>query len=179
MDEPKEANEHGSSFSSLESNEKLTLEGVKLKFEEWRSKRKRGARIPEELWSLAVDLTQTKRYSMRAITKTLNISWEYLTRRIIESKRPIKRIIDEPESREPGGDSFVELKMDNGASSSHSSCFPLFGTTSQSQCILEIRRCDGSHLKFFFPSESRIHIDLLMLFEMFVTNGICEFKNRK
>jgi hypothetical protein len=41
MEEPKEAKKHGSSFSSLESNEELTLEGVKLKFEEWRSKRKR------------------------------------------------------------------------------------------------------------------------------------------
>ena len=75
--------------------EELTLESVHLKFQEWRSQRRRGVRIPEELWSFALDLTETKRYSMRAITKTLNISWEYLTRRMIERKRPIRENIDE------------------------------------------------------------------------------------
>jgi hypothetical protein len=159
--------------------EELTLESVHLKFQEWRSQRKRGAPIPEELWSLAVDLTETKRYSMRAITKTLNIGWEYLTRRMIERKRPISKNTDESNSNEG---SFIELKMDNGngngngVNSSNSSCFPLFG--SSSHCILDIHKCDGSELKFYFPSEGDIHIDMIMVFEMFLNSGISVLKNR-
>ena len=64
----------------------------------------------------------------------------------------------------------------NGVNSSNSSCFPLFGSTSH--CILDIHRCDWSELKFYFPSEGDIHIDMIMVFEMFLNSGISVLKNK-
>ena len=53
---------------------KRDLEGVRELFEHWREGRKRGARIPAELWQAAVSLFP--RYSVHRISRTLGLDYE-------------------------------------------------------------------------------------------------------
>jgi len=58
----------------------LDLDGVCERFESWRANRKRGARIPAELWQAAVSLYP--RYSVNRIAKTLRLGYEDLRSRV-------------------------------------------------------------------------------------------------
>ncbi len=50
------------------------LEVVRRQFESWRSGRKRGARIPAELWQAAVSLSP--RYTVNQISRALRLGYE-------------------------------------------------------------------------------------------------------
>ncbi len=50
----------------------LTLEAVAEHFEQWRKNKKKGERIPEPLWSEAVDLVG--RYGVSQVTRILRLS---------------------------------------------------------------------------------------------------------
>lgn len=56
------------------------LEQVRERFENWRERRKRGARIPAELWQSAVSLFP--RYSVNRISRTLRLGYEDVRARI-------------------------------------------------------------------------------------------------
>ncbi|MCP3882244.1 MAG: hypothetical protein GY701_28210 [Sulfitobacter sp.] len=57
----------------------LTLETVAEHFEQWRSNKKKGERIPEQLWSEAIDLVG--RYGVSQVTRTLRLSGTDLNKR--------------------------------------------------------------------------------------------------
>ena len=80
----------------------LTLEEVAKHFKQWRSVKKRGERIPQHLWSEAVDLVGT--YGVSQVTRTLRLSGTDLNKRrgIIGTGRRRRG----PE----GGTAFVELE---------------------------------------------------------------------
>jgi hypothetical protein len=57
----------------------LTLEAVAEHFEQWRRNKKKGERIPEKLWSEAIDLVD--RYGVSQVTWTLRLSGTDLNKR--------------------------------------------------------------------------------------------------
>lgn len=57
----------------------LTLEEVAEHFEQWRRSKKKGERIPQQLWSEAIGLVDT--YGISQITRTLRLSGTDLNRR--------------------------------------------------------------------------------------------------
>jgi hypothetical protein len=57
----------------------LTLEMAAEHFEQWRRNKKQGERIPEELWSEAIDLVD--RYGVSQVTRTLRLSGTDLNKR--------------------------------------------------------------------------------------------------
>jgi hypothetical protein len=62
------------------SNESpLTLEVVAAHFAQWRRNKKKGERIPEQLWSEAIDLLS--RYGVSQVTRTLRLSGTDLNKR--------------------------------------------------------------------------------------------------
>ena len=56
------------------------LEEVRERFESWRESRKRGARIPADLWQAAVSLFP--RYSVNRISRTLRLGYEDVRARV-------------------------------------------------------------------------------------------------
>ncbi|MCP5022563.1 MAG: hypothetical protein GY930_12420 [bacterium] len=79
----------------------LTLEEVAEHFEQWRTSKKNGDRIPEPLWSEAVALVGT--YGVSQVTRTLRLSGTDLNKR--------RGIIGTGQRRQgPGGKTaFVEI----------------------------------------------------------------------
>jgi hypothetical protein len=57
----------------------LTLEEVAEHFEQWRRSKKKGKRIPEQLWSEAIGLVGT--YGVSQVTRTLRLSGTDLNQR--------------------------------------------------------------------------------------------------
>lgn len=79
----------------------LTLEAVAAHFTQWRSEKKRGERIPKQLWSEAIALVD--RYGVSQVTRTLRLSGQDLNRR--------RGIASSGQRRRRGGrqPSFVEV----------------------------------------------------------------------
>ncbi len=57
----------------------LTLETAAEHFAQWRRNKKKGERIPEKLWSEAIDLVDT--YGVSQVTRTLRLSGTDLNKR--------------------------------------------------------------------------------------------------
>ena len=57
----------------------LTLESVAEHFEQWRRRKKKGERIPEHLWSEAIELLD--RYGISQVTRRLRLSGTDLNKR--------------------------------------------------------------------------------------------------
>ena len=57
----------------------LALEAVAKHFEQWRERKKKGERIPEQLWREAIDLVD--HYGVSQVTRTLRLSGTDLNKR--------------------------------------------------------------------------------------------------
>ena len=57
----------------------LTLEEVAKHFEQWRGNKRKGDRIPEQLWSEALDLVKT--YGVSRVARTLRLGGQDLNKR--------------------------------------------------------------------------------------------------
>jgi hypothetical protein len=64
----------------IESKNVATLITVQQAFEQWRSERNKGERIPEKLWAQAVELARRHRPSI--VAKTLRLDANHLKKRI-------------------------------------------------------------------------------------------------
>ena len=58
----------------------VSLEEAKVRFEEWRTTRRRKARIPAELWSAAVEVARKEGINRTA--RELHVAWDDLKRRM-------------------------------------------------------------------------------------------------
>ncbi len=149
-----------SSMESKETEDALSLESVKLKFQEWRSRRKLGEPIPEELWSLAVALTDC--YSISKVSRSLKLAWHYLKRRVLKRQKGNGCGVGMGNAlfKEPA--SFLELKLDDNG-------FPPV-LSGGAGCLLEIHKMDGSHLKLTFPmsASDTISLNMTQICESFV-----------
>ena len=78
----------------------LTLEEVAEHVEQWRSHKKKGERIPQQLWNEALGLVGT--YGVSRVSRTLRLSYTELDKR--------RELIDTRQYRqEPGDRAFVEI----------------------------------------------------------------------
>jgi hypothetical protein len=80
----------------------ITLEEVAVHFEHWRRDKRRGERIPEQLWSEAIALVEV--YGLSPVTRRLRLSGRDLNKRRGMLARPRRRAQDVERSA-----TFVEL----------------------------------------------------------------------
>ena len=71
-------------MTQQQPKQKPTLEEVREQFKHWRRKRKKGTKIPTQLWSAAVKLSD--RYSIPEISKGLVLNSTDLRKRIEHSR---------------------------------------------------------------------------------------------
>jgi len=100
------------------------MERVRVKFEEWRRTRKRGSRIPEDLWREASKLAGA--YTLTQICQSLKVEFNHLKRRIEGHRTPAV-------SRTCAAPRFIEM----GPSP----------TMTELECTIEVQRCDGSRMR--------------------------------
>lgn len=108
----------------------LTMEEVAAHFEDWRRQRRRGERIPEQLWSEAIALVAD--YGLSQVTRRLRLSGRDLNRRrgIVGSGRRRRR------TEQPAA--FVELAPEGAVQTQR--------RQSTASC-LELIRPDGLRLR--------------------------------
>lgn len=149
------------------------IEAVRLKFQNWRSQRKFGTRIPEELWNLAIELTS--KHPIGRVCRILGLNFVELKHRVhgmhgVESKASKEG----PSKSPPGSSPFIELKV---GASSPSSCdrsgisasIPSLGFVSaESQCLMELLRSDGTTMRIYSTAVSSSSIDITRICESFL-----------
>ena len=91
------------------------------RFEEWRKTRKRGTKIPEDLWAAAVKLADT--YSLTEICQWLKVEFNHLKKRVEHNQAVM----------ESSSEGFVELNL------SH--------MISGHECVIEVERPDGARMR--------------------------------
>jgi hypothetical protein len=106
----------GREASSRIAPELTELQG---RFAQWRRNKRRGARIPEDLWQAATALGEEVGVSQ--VSQTLGLSYHTLKRRVLENGPPERQ--RELETASPA---FIE--------------FPLEVVTPTAQCVIEIER---------------------------------------
>ena len=108
----------------------LTMEEVAVHFEAWRAQKRRGERIPEQLWSEAIALI--KEHGLSQVTRRLRLSGRDLNQRrgILGSGRRRRR------AEAPA--TFVELAPQIDAQAQRRQCTP---------GCLELIRPDGLRLR--------------------------------
>jgi hypothetical protein len=100
------------------------LEEVRRRFEDWRQTRKRGCKIPEDLWLEAVKLAEV--YSLSQICQSLRVEFNHLKKRI-ESHKALSL------SCTPSAPRFIEMGVSQRAS--------------ESECAIEVQRSDGTRMR--------------------------------
>lgn len=119
-----------------------SLEDVQEQFTKWRATRQRRSRIPEKLWSAAVELTE--QYSINKISKALQVNYSTLKNKAaLHTQEKTTPIVPHP--------CFLEL--------------PLPQSPSQSECLIEMENRHGEKIRMHFSSES--NLDLLVLWQNF------------
>jgi len=111
----------------------LTMEEVAAHFEDWRRQRRRGERIPEQLWSEAIALVAD--YGLSQVTRRLRLSGRDLNRRrgiVGSGRRRRRRRAEQPAA-------FVELTPEVAVQTQR--------RQSTAGC-LELIRPDGLRLRF-------------------------------
>lgn len=145
------------------------LQSVMSRFEDWRKNCRelgRRSRIPEELWDLAVALTE--KYAIGSVAKVLRLGYDDFKKRVQrQSLKGHDADADADASlNQLQSPSFVELKLSAPFGS------PGLGSGSQgtqgSQCLMELSRADGTHMRIYSTAESSI--DITRLCESFLKN---------
>ena len=133
-----------------------TLESVLDQFIAWRKSRKRGARIPDSLWSQALSLSDT--YSVGQITSRLGLGWESFHKRLCQKQGAVYDAKKKSKCHESSSAaSFVELKVSEMG----------FGHPSPSPCLLELCSPSGSVLRLYASALSCANINLNSLIDKF------------
>jgi hypothetical protein len=131
----------------IESSPSWTLEEVAEHFEQWRRGKKKGERIPQQLWSEAVDLVGT--YGISQVTRTLRLSGRDLNER--------RGIIGEGRRRQGRGGKTAFVEVEPGVVNQALTAEP-------SAVWMELERPDGWRLRIQ-PSGG---VELLALVERFM-----------
>ena len=119
---------------------------LKNRFADWRRQRKRGARVPKELWESAVALSS--KHSVSEISRTLRIDYPRL-------KRRVEAAGNTPEEGECSPATFVEV-----------------GTTEftpSADCVVEFENAKGMKVRMCFRKGS--DLDFAALSKAFWRNG--------
>jgi hypothetical protein len=125
-----------------------SLEAIRCQFKEWReTRRNRRERIPEELWSAAVELR--KQYPVNQISRALRLNFTDLKKRILEQDTHFSK------REKLSSDNFIELNWESGFTSS--------------ECVIEMEDTSGSKMRMSFKGNS--NLDLLELGKAFWYKG--------
>ena len=130
------------------ANTEPTLSEVQARFAAWRQIRQRGRRLPEELWSAAVELTKV--HSLNAISRALKLNYTDLQRRCADYTPP------RTGHSRPSPD-FIAIDLpcpDNPA-----------------ECVLEMVHQNGNKMRMHF--KGKVSLDLQSLAESFWREGTC------
>lgn len=125
-----------------------TLSDVQARFAAWRQIRPRGHRIPEELWSAAVELT--RHHSLNAIAQALKLNHTDLQKRSAG-------FIPQREGHSCPLPDFIAIDLpcsDNPA-----------------ECVLEMAHRNGNTMRMHF--KGKVALDLQSLAESFWREGVC------
>ena len=125
------------------------LDAVRRRIEHWRRTRQKRGRMPAELWSAAVALTEDR--TMYAVARGLKISYTSLKERVTRRQAGAAK-------REPVKPTFVEV------SAAH-----LLGATQLAGCVVELKRGDGSQMTVHMPAGQAV--DLAGLSAAFLSHG--------
>lgn len=119
------------SLSTPSQPQTLTLEEVAAHFEHWRREKKKGERIPDQLWSEAIALV--KDYGLSQVTRRLRLSGRDLNKRrgLPGGGRRRARAVEAPAT-------FVEVAPEVVVQAQRRQCTP---------GILELIRPDGLRLR--------------------------------
>ena len=94
--------------------ERRTLEEVNNEFRSWRNSRKRGTKIPQQLWQAAAGLSE--QHSIGKIAVTLGLDYTTLKQRITYLPSFQTRRVAEEFIPDRAGSGFVEVDMVAGGS---------------------------------------------------------------
>jgi hypothetical protein len=106
------------------------LKKARQRFEDWRKKRKKVSRIPEELWAVAVDAARHHGVNQAALA--LGLDYNHLKRRTRAGKRQGSVL---PEERAPA---FMELMVPPASR--------------LSECTIELENPQGAKMKIHLQS---------------------------
>jgi len=125
----------------------LTLEEVAKHVEHWRGTRKKGERIPQQLWNEALALVGT--YGVSRVSRTLRLSYAELDKR--------HRIVEAGQCRQASGDDTAFVEIDRGL-------IEQAPGPEATAAWMELERPDGLRLRIR-PTHS---VDILTLVERFM-----------
>ncbi len=123
----------------------LTLETVAKHFQEWRSKKKKGERIPDQLWSESIALLSD--YSLNRIARSLHLCRADIKKR--QDALSAEKSLTTPVSPEM---TFVEIDR------------TLVGAATVRAALMELERPDGLRLRI----QPETPATTLALFERFL-----------
>lgn len=115
------------------------------RFARWRRGRVRGARIPRELWQLAIDLAD--RYGVSRVSGVVQVGYYELQKQCrlaavcVDSARP------GPPERAPR---FIELPRSSGPASTPANATERIGDETR-ECVIEIEHISGHRLRLRLP----------------------------
>jgi len=118
------------------------LSEVRRQLEHWRQSRRRGARIPEELWQAAADLGREVGVSKTA--QELRLDYYALRRRMELNTQP--GLEERPAREVPRAGGFVEIPL----------CAP-----ASPECIVEIEDPRGARLRLELKGVTPAHLETL------------------
>lgn len=130
------------------ANSEPTLSEVQARFATWRKIKPRGCRIPEELWSAAVELT--KIHSLNNVSRVLKLNYTDL------QKRSAGYIPERQyHSRQSSGFIAIDLPCPE----------------SPAECVLEMSHKNGNTMRMHF--KGKVALDLQSLAESFWSGDTC------
>lgn len=134
-------------LSIAEPTTKPTLREVRKRFETWRRGKRRGSRIPRDLWGAAVEVCAV--HSVNQVCRALRLNHTELKRRVTDTEQSADRAVIE-------GTNFLELPFGLGKD-------PVV-------CSVELERTGGDRLKMTLSGKCR-DFDPLELAKVFWDGG--------
>jgi hypothetical protein len=126
------------------------LEELRGRFEQWRQNRKRGSRVPKDLWDAAVGLT--KDYTLSQLSRVLGLHYGQLRKRT-QSKATLR----DPDGERTAPPVFVELGTSQPP------------RTLSADCVVEFENPRGVKVRMHFRKPR--DLDLAAVSKAFWRNG--------
>ena len=107
----------------------VTVEGARVRFEQWRNSRSRKARIPDELWAIAIEAA--RREGVNRTAQELHLDGGKLKRLLVAADAGTGKAMGQPR--------FVEL---------------IAGASAQSpdECLIEFESAGGSKMRIHWKA---------------------------
>ena len=122
-------------MARMENDERVAM--AQERFRAWREGRRRGQRIPADLWRAAVGLVEL--YSVEQVAAALSVNEQRLAKRVGAAEG---RIATQPETASIRRGGFVEIGVAGG------------GDTAEAVCSIEAQSPDGGKLIVRVPASA-------------------------